>query len=167
MITITPTGRKETGQKKADEEYIYEECSMFLAGTIDNGDSNNWQEQLIEKIQDKVPGTFVVYNPRRESWDPNVTVEEQRKQIEWEQDKLHKCWFIVMVLLDGSKSPISLMELGEFCDSQKIIVFCTENFYRFENVRDLCERCSVILCKTNDIDEIAKKTLEIIDFNIN
>ena len=168
MKVINPIECKEVGKEYTiTDEYCYESFSIFLAGTIDNGNSNNWQAQLIEKIKDSMPSNFTVYNPRRDNWDANATVEEQRKQIQWEQSKLYQCGLIIMVLLDDSKSPISLMELGEFCNSQKIMVFCTEKFYRYENVRDLCERCGIALYETTDINVVAEKVIETVNYNIN
>lgn len=148
------------------EECDCEDFSIFLAGTIDNGKSTDWQQQLIDNISDRVPDSLTIYNPRRDNWDDNADIDTLRDQIDWEQKHLEICGIIVMVLLDDSKSPISLMELGEFCDSQKIMVFCTEKFYRFENVNDLCKRFQIPLYKTNDIKEISDKVLESIYFNI-
>lgn len=143
----------------------YDDFSVFLAGTIDDGQSANWQRELINKIYSGLPDSVIVFNPRRDNWNKNANVDTLREQINWEQEHLLNSSIIVMVLLDDSKSPVSLMELGEFCDSQKIVVFCTENFYRFENVKDLCERFEIPLFETNDINEIADKVVEIIKFN--
>ena len=52
------------------------------------------------------------------------------------------------------------MELGEFCNSGKIIVFCTPNFYRYWNVKDLCLRKGILMYETNEIDEISKIVLD-------
>lgn len=143
----------------------YDDFSVFLAGTIDDGQSANWQRELINKIYSGLPDNVIVFNPRRDNWNKNANVDTLREQINWEQEHLLNSSIIVMVLLDDSKSPVSLMELGEFCDSQKIVVFCTENFYRFENIKDLCERFEIPLFETNDINEIADKVVEIIKFN--
>ena len=59
MIVITP----ETEKFK----------SIFLAGTIDNGDSIDWQKKLIEKFKDI---DIKIYNPRREHWDKKASKEE-------------------------------------------------------------------------------------------
>lgn len=144
----------------------YDDFSVFLAGTIDDGQSKNWQRKLINKVYSELPDNVIVFNPRRDNWNKNADVDTLREQINWEQERLSNSSIIVMVLLDDSKSPVSLMELGEFCDSQKIVVFCTENFYRFENVKDLCERFEIPLFKTNNIDEVSNKVLELIYSNV-
>lgn len=114
--------------------------TVFLAGTIDNGDSSNWQEELIEKCQDL---NVVFFNPRRKEWNP--TIVEMEYQIKWEQQHLDMADLIVMCLLDNSKSPISLLELGLYAQSKKIVVFCNPAFYRWDNVRLTCEKYEIPL----------------------
>ena len=124
------------------------DISIFLAGTIDNGNSKNWQTELIkdlEKIDNKLNYELTVYNPRRSNWDPNATKQLLEEQIRWEQDKLDIADLIVMNLADDSKSPISLLELGLYAKSEKIIVFCSKNFYRYDNVRLTCEKYNIPL----------------------
>lgn len=116
--------------------------TVFLAGTIDNGDSSNWQEDLIENCQD-LNVTF--FNPRRKEWTPNPTREEMEYQIKWEQQHLDMADLIIMCLRDNSKSPISLLELGLYAQSKKIIVFCNPAFYRWDNVRLTCEKYEIPL----------------------
>lgn len=43
----------------------------------------------------------------------------------------------------GSKSPITLLELGLFAKSGKLHVVCTEAFYRYDNVRITCAKYGV------------------------
>lgn len=43
----------------------------------------------------------------------------------------------------GSKSPITLLELGLFAKSGKLHVVCTEVFYRYDNVRITCAKYGV------------------------
>ena len=118
--------------------------SVFLAGTIDNGNSFNWQDDIITELinSDK---SCEIYNPRRKHWNPNPSKEEIENQIKWEQDHLDKADIIAMVLLDDSKSPISLLEIGLYAKSKKLIIFCTPNFYRWDNVRLTCEKYNIEL----------------------
>lgn len=136
--------------------------NVFLAGTIDNGDSTNWQREVINLLKQEVSKTSAdigVYNPRRDTWDPAADHDEVMKQIDWEQRTLEKANHIVMVFLDNSKSPISLLELGMYCKSKKITVFCTEKFYRYDNVLDTCKRYGIVLVHSTDPDTIAKRIL--------
>ena len=106
--------------------------SIFLAGTIDMGDSEDWQhdvklrfEEFAKKNKDKVTkeSSIHLYNPRRvESWGDDK--DEMEYQVNWELDHLEKANIILMNLLPNSKSPISLLELGLFARSKKLFVIC-------------------------------------------
>ena len=137
-----------------------ENCkSIFLAGTIDNGDTVDWQKKLIEKFKDI---DLKIYNPRCKYWNKNATKEDLEYQIKWEQDKLDDADLIIMVLSDNSKSPISLLELGLYATSKKILVFCTDKFYRFDNVRLTCEKYDIPLFTNTNINYIFNKINELI-----
>lgn len=116
--------------------------TVFLAGTIDNGDSTNWQEELIDMCQYK---DIVFFNPRRKDWFGELSKEELEYQIKWEQEHLDSADTIVMCLLDNSKSPISLLELGLYAQSGKLLVFCNKSFYRYDNVRLTCQKYNIPL----------------------
>ena len=139
MIIITPEKTINKSTNKLNSK------SVFLACTIDNGDSLNWQDKTIIELINLGINNIEIYNPRREHWNPNPTKEEMEKQIKWEQEHLDKADIIVMVLLDDSKSPISLLELGLYANTKKLIVFCTPNFYRWDNVRLTCEKYNIEL----------------------
>ena len=153
MIIITP---EEAVNKKANK---INTKSVFLAGTIDNGDSLNWQDKTIIELTNLGINDIEIYNPRREHWNPNPSKEEMEYQIKWEQEYLDKADFIAMVLLDDSKSPISLLELGLYAQSNKLIVFCTPNFYRWDNVRLTCEKYNIQLVESNHPLVIANKII--------
>ena len=138
MIIITPEEIVNKGANRLNTK------SIFLAGTIDNGYSLNWQDKVICELIN-LDVSCEVFNPRREHWNPNPTKEEMEKQIKWEQEHLDKADIIIMVLLDDSKSPISLLELGLYAKSNKLIVFCTPNFYRWDNVRLTCKKYNIEL----------------------
>jgi hypothetical protein len=72
-----------------------------------------------------------------------------------------------MNILGNSKSPISLMEIGLFAKEHKLIVFCNPNFYRYDNVRIVCERYKVPLYDTNDILVIKNKVLQFANMDKN
>jgi len=153
MIIITPEEIKNKGENKIGAK------SVFLAGTIDNGNSLNWQDKTIIELINLGVKNLEVYNPRREHWNPNPTKEEMEKQIKWEQEHLDKADVIAMVLLDDSKSPISLLELGLYAKSKKLIVFCTPNFYRWDNVRLTCEKYNIELVQDTNPLIIANKII--------
>ena len=138
MIIITPEEIINKGANRLDTK------SIFLAGTIDNEDSLNWQDKVIIELIN-LGVSCEIFNPRREHWNPNPSKKEMEKQIKWEQEHLDKADIIVMVLLDDSKSPISLLELGLYANTNKLIVFCTDKFYRYDNVKLTCKKYNIEL----------------------
>ena len=134
-----------------------EDMSIFLAGTIDNGNSVDWQKEVINGLRDE---NIIIYNPRRDNWDSSAGSKQVYEQIEWEQYYLDKCDKIIMVFQDTSLSPITFLELGQYANSGKLEVFCTEKFYRYENVKFTCDMYNINLHNTTDskeiVDEIKK-----------
>lgn len=133
--------------------------SVFLAGTIDNGDSLNWQDKTIIELINLGTENINIYNPRREHWPSEDNHDEIEYQIKWEQEHLDKSDLIAMVLLDDSKSPISLLEMGLYAKSNKLVVFCTPNFYRWDNVRLTCEKYHIQLIQDLHPVVIANKII--------
>ena len=122
--------------------------SFFLAGTIDSGNSRDWQREIIEEFKDD--NNVIFFNPRRKNWPKENNFIEIDYQIKWEQEYLDKADYIIMVLEDDSKSPITLLELGLYATSKKLYVFCNSNFYRYNNVRLTCEKYGIpLLPNTN------------------
>jgi hypothetical protein len=128
--------------------------NVFLAGTIDNGDSSDWQLHLRTVFED-YNDNLVFYNPRRDDWDASWTqsIDDPQfyEQVSWELDHLEKCDLIVMFIGANSKSPISLLELGLHA-GPKMVVCCEEGFYRKGNVDIVCERKGIPMVK--DLEEL-------------
>lgn len=127
---------------------------IFLAGTIDLGNSENWQSKLTDDIlinvaeyHEEYPISF--FNPRRPDWDNSIKqdINDPRfaEQVNWELDMLESVDLIVMHLLPKSLSPISLLEFGFFsCYSpEKLIIFCDDDFWRKGNVDIVAQRQKV------------------------
>ena len=156
MIVITPDKINNISPNK-----IGNSTSIFLAGTIDNGNSIDWQKEIINKLS-KLNLSLEIFNPRRDNWNSNPTKEEMENQIKWEQEHLDKANLICMVITDNSKLPITLLEMGLYATSRKLIVFCTDKFWRYDNVRLTCEKYNIPLFNSNDIDLIIKKIVSYI-----
>ena len=116
---------------------------VFLAGTIDNGNSVDWQQTVIDEMKDY---GVTLLNPRRKIWNPNN--QDLVAQINWELDALHYCDVIFMYFAPNSLSPISLLELGLFIDKKPMIIVCPKSFYRYINVKVVCEECNTQLYET-------------------
>jgi len=118
--------------------------SIFLAGTIDMGNSHDWQDECVSYFKDM---NINIYNPRRKEWDSSwhqsFDNPQFYQQVNWELDALKKADYIIMNLLDNSKSPISLMELGLYANSAKLHVCCSDSFYRKGNIDIVCNNYNV------------------------
>ena len=111
--------------------------SVFLAGTIDNGNSFDWQQEVIQQLQDI---DCVVFNPRKASWDVNLNPIEVTKalrtQVEWEQKAIEYASEVFFNFEGGSVSPISLLEYGQCWGTEKsTIVRCSADYFRFGNIK--------------------------------
>jgi hypothetical protein len=133
---------------------------IFLGGSIDMGNAENWQAKVEQKLSDK---KVVLFNPRRDDWNkewkPISSDTNFRKQVEWELNALEKADIIIMNFAPNSQSPISLLELGLYTKSKKLMVVCPEGYWRKGNVDILCEKYRVKTFATIDdlIEEIKKQ----------
>ena len=121
---------------------------IFLAGTIDMGISEDWQQKIINEFEVSYnQKEITILNPRRKDWDSSwkqsIENEQFNKQVNWELDALEKADFIVMFFDKNSKSPISMLELGLFADSKKMLVCCEEGFWRKGNIDIVCQRKNI------------------------
>lgn len=119
-------------------EKNWERPSIFLAGTIDMGNSIDWQKETINRLADR---DLNVFNPRRNDWDSSweqrATNEQFRRQVEWELKHLFRADVVFINILPDSKSPITLLEMGLFI--HKSIIVCPEQFYRSGNIQITAE----------------------------
>ena len=121
---------------------------IFLAGTIDMGNSRDWQKEIFERFAE-MDGRYILFNPRQEHWDA-TRPGEMDYQVRWELDHLEESDIIIMYILGTSKSPISLLEMGLHARSGKMTVICEKDFYRYDNVCITCDYYNVPLY--NDLD---------------
>jgi len=116
------------------------------------GLAEEWQERVVRAMSGV--SDLVILNPRRDDWDSNW---EQRadnpqfyEQVSWELDMLDAADIVVMYLAAGTKSPVSLLELGLCARSGKLKVCCPEGFWRRGNVEMVCRRYQIPLFATLD-----------------
>jgi hypothetical protein len=112
---------------------------VFLAGAIDMGMAEAWQEKVIAMLQGV--HDLVLINPRRAEFTPD-TLDEQ---IDWELDGLEKADLILMWLPSESKAPISLFEAGLYWKSGKLRIGAGPGFYRRRNLEITARRYGVRL----------------------
>lgn len=140
--------------------------SVFLAGSIEMGAAKNWQDQAIEFYEEQGL-ELVVYNPRRDDWDSSWTQEFENpqfyQQVNWELTALDAASLIIMYFDPSTKSPISLLELGLFADSDKILVCCPEGFWRKGNVDIVCEKYGIP--NYSNFEDLLQASLQILEPN--
>lgn len=110
--------------------------AIFLAGTIEMGQSEDWQTRLIDTFADT---DAVFYNPRRDDWDSSWGPDspELVAQIEWELKHLNAARFVLMYLDPNTMSPVSLLELGILLKTRSpanFVLCCPVGFWRRANV---------------------------------
>jgi hypothetical protein len=128
--------------------------TIFLAGSIDDGTAENWQEIVVDSLKDK---NVLLFNPRRDDWGSKYNLKQQ---IEWELDYLEEADLIIYYVTKDSKVPITLLELGLYMkdSSKKILIYCHKDFYRFTNVETTSERYGHKVYTDHDlfIEEVKK-----------
>ena len=134
--------------------------SVFLAGSIELGNAENWQTILEEKLSAM---NLIILNPRRENWDSarvqSKITPQFREQVEWELHALEKANLIAMYFEPNTKSPISLLELGLFARSGKLVVCCPAGFWRKGNVDIVCETYGIR--QVDSLDDLLKCIVQI------
>ncbi|MBQ4822636.1 nucleoside 2-deoxyribosyltransferase domain-containing protein [Aquimarina sp. MMG016] len=134
--------------------------SIFLAGSIEVGVAERWQDKVIKELLEE---NVTVLNPRRPSWDASWKQEIDnpvfKEQVSWELEALEQSDMIVMYFDKNTKSPITLLELGLFARSGKLIVCCPDGFWRKGNVDVVCDRYVVqqVTGLRELINEVKKK----------
>ncbi len=114
---------------------------LFLAGSIEMGKAEDWQRYIGNELADL---DIIILNPRRDDWDSSWKQEigntQFRNQVEWELDGLDCADHIFFHFEPGSKSPITLLELGLYATSKKCLVHCPNGFWRKGNIDVVCAR---------------------------
>src|SRR5262249_33612497 len=120
------------------------DCPVVLAGSIAMGRAEAWQAAIEQALAD-VPITIL--NPRRHlwdaSWEQSIDHSEFRGQVEWELQAQERASMIAMYFAPAEPSPITLLELGLFARSGKLIVCCPKGFWRRGNVEVVCARYGI------------------------
>jgi hypothetical protein len=127
-------------------ERIGGERSLFLAGSIEMGQAEPWQAEVERALADE---EFVILNPRRDQWDASWEQSLHnptfREQVEWELSGQELATVIAMYFAPATRAPITLLELGLFARSGKLVVCCPAGFWRRGNVEVVCARYGIPL----------------------
>lgn len=127
---------------------------LFLAGSIDLGAAPEWQRTLATSLLD-IP-RLLILDPRRDEWDSNwaqsIHDPNLRGQVEWELAGLELADVIAYYFAPGSKSPVTMLELGLHAREGKAVVCCPDGFWRKGNVDIVCGKYGVE--QVDDLDAL-------------
>lgn len=133
--------------------------SVFLAGSIEMGKAIDWQTRVTNELSEE---SVLILNPRRDDWDSSweqkINNSKFKQQVDWELDALEYADLILMYFDPSTMSPISLLELGLFAETGKLIVCCPDGFWRKGNVDIVCQRYCII--QVNTIEELIETAKE-------
>jgi hypothetical protein len=131
------------------EKPTYRKFSVFTAGSIEMGQAVQWQ-QLMANCLRYLPIT--VLNHRCGNWDPSDVPKAGnagfKDQVEWELEALEKANVICFFFDVTTQSPVTMLELGLWAASRKIVVCCDPRFWRSGNVELTCSRYGIPFVKT-------------------
>jgi hypothetical protein len=109
--------------------------SVFLAGSIEMGQAGPWQAEVEHAF---AADPVVVLNPRRDEWDASweqsLRDARFRGQVEWELDAQERATAVLAYFDPATKAPVTLLELGLFARSGKVVVCCPAGYWRKGNV---------------------------------
>ncbi len=129
--------------------------SVFLAGSIEMGQAEDWQCTVERALSDL---DVLILNPRRDAWDStwvqSLANVEFREQVEWELAAQEGAALIAMYFAPSTRAPITLLELGLCARGGKVIVCCPDGFWRKGNVDVVCARYGIP--QTPDLSTLAQ-----------
>lgn len=135
---------------------------VFLAGSIEMGKAENWQEKLEKGLQNA--GEICVLNPRRDDWDASWKQEIGNQpfyeQVNWELNGLEQADLVVFYFSPETQSPITMLELGLCTRSGKVVVCCPEGFWRKGNIDIVCEKYGIPM--VDNADDLIRYATEMI-----
>lgn len=118
--------------------------TLFLSGSTDPATSADWRAEVVDSLT-HLPIT--IYDPYRPDWDSTwrseVSFAPFREQVEWELRMLELVDVVAVYFAPRSQAPITLLELGLFAKTGKMVVACPKVFWRRGNVEIVCMRYGI------------------------
>jgi len=123
---------------------------IFLGGAIDQGEAKDWQSEVVKGLEGI---DCLVLNPRRDDWDSSweqsIDSPEFRGQVEWELKAQEEADLNVYVLLEDSKGPVTMLEIGLFAGKESGLCI-EEGFYRRGNLEIVAQRYNIPIYRKLD-----------------
>lgn len=133
------TSHNKLPKKEDDKTYC------FLAGSVELGSKKSWRQQVIYSENHLIH----FFDPTRKDFD-SLNDVQMRVHIKWELDALKASNKILLNFLPDAASPISLIELGMYIASSKLIVVCPFDFYQRRYIETLCSNYNTPLFENLD-----------------
>jgi hypothetical protein len=130
---------------------------IFLAGSIEGDTAERWQSRVVGALAHP-PGTIL--NPRRDDWHDwkeEIGNPDFRVQVEWELRAQEAADLILMYFAPGTRSPITLLELGLFARTGKLVVCCPPGFWKKGNVDVVCGMLQIP--RVENLDQLIARAL--------
>ena len=146
------------------------EATVFLAGSIEMGKAENWQERFIQELGNKrkhgcsgKSRFLTVYNPRRDDWD-NSSVQSIEnpsffQQVMWEMSYLERADVRVFYFAPETISPVSMLEYGKFYSLPNTYLCIHPDYQRAGNLEIFSHIHKIPVYK--NFDEIISKILSL------
>lgn len=145
--------------------------TIFLGGSIDMGAAEDWQTRLAKDLSGYDDKDLILVNPRRDDWDSSWTQDptpgtQFYEQVDWELNQQENATALVYYFAADSKSPITLLELGIFGRGMgpgpyDVLVCCPKEFYRYGNVKMVCDRYNIAMVENyEDMVEVLKMGID-------
>ena len=139
--------------KPPEPTEIWDACTLFLAGSIEQDKATRWQDRVIAYLKDL---DITIWNPRRDNWDSSweqdINNDAFREQVEWEWNALGSCDITVFYFDPDTKSPITLMEFGYITglSCEDVLVYCPKGFWRKGNIDVICSLNKIPVFETEE-----------------
>lgn len=122
----------------------FETPTLFLAGSIEMGSAANWQQAIESAVRHR---DITILDPRRDDWDAtweqDIANPQFSWQVTWELEAQERADGILMYFAPETQAPITLLELGLFARTGKLVVCCPPGYWRKGNVDVVCARYAI------------------------
>lgn len=109
---------------------------IFLAGSMGQDENGvTWRDSIAEQLS----GRYDVLDPTCHN-HASLDAQGMKRHIQWELDAMELADKILLRFLPDAESPISLIELGLYTFTDKLIVVCPKGFYKHNYLHVLCEK---------------------------
>ncbi|KAF2277584.1 uncharacterized protein EI97DRAFT_375315 [Westerdykella ornata] len=159
MATTAPS---DFAVHKPPAKYVIKSPSVVLYGSVEVGIAPSWQDKLAASLS-SLP--IAVLNPLREDWDKtwieDISFPKFREQVEWEMDCAKVADIIAFYFGPGSLAPISLLELGMYAATGKVVVCCHPNYEKKGNIQMVCLRYGIpLVAELGKLEELIRERFQ-------